>query len=115
MSSDLGSEAPAATPPAVAPPTSITLREALVDYGARIRGGDLGALPATLGLIVLVVVFTVLKGSVFLNTGNFANLLNQGAGVTVIAIGLVFVLLLGEIDLSAGFAAGTCGASSPSS
>jgi D-xylose transport system permease protein len=44
----------------------------------------------------------------FVTAGNLANLLNQGAAVTVIAMGLVFVLLLGEIDLSAGFASGVC-------
>ena len=48
--------------------------------------------------------------SVFLTPGNFANLLTQAAAVIVIAMGLVFVLLLGEIDLSAGYAAGVCGA-----
>jgi D-xylose transport system permease protein len=47
---------------------------------------------------------------VFLTPGNFANLLTQAAAVIVIAMGLVFVLLLGEIDLSAGYAAGVSGA-----
>ena len=46
----------------------------------------------------------------FLSAGNFANLFTQGAAVTVIAMGLVFVLLLGEIDLSAGFTSGVCAA-----
>ena len=49
-------------------------------------------------------------GPSFLTAGNFANLFTQGAAVTVIAMGLVFVLLLGEIDLSAGFASGVCAA-----
>ncbi len=75
-------------------------------YWARVRGGDLGALPAVLGAIVLVIVFGILQGETFLTTGNFANLINQGAAIIVLAMGLVFVLLLGEIDLSAGFAAG---------
>ena len=47
---------------------------------------------------------------VFLTPGNFANLLTQAASVTVIAMGLIFVLLLGEIDLSAGYASGVTGA-----
>jgi D-xylose transport system permease protein len=47
-----------------------------------------------------------MEGETFLSKGNFANLINQGAAITVLAMGLVFVLLLGEIDLSAGFAAG---------
>jgi D-xylose transport system permease protein len=76
-------------------------------YFSRIRGGDVGALPAVLGLVVLVVVFAVLRPQTFTNPFNFANLVNQSAAVMVIAMGLVFVLLLGEIDLSAGFTAGT--------
>jgi D-xylose transport system permease protein len=67
----------------------------------------MGALPAVLGLLVLCTAFTILR-PVFLTPGNFANLLPQGAAVTVIAMGLIFVLLLGEIDLSAGFTSGVC-------
>ncbi|MEU7892480.1 ABC transporter permease [Nonomuraea sp. NPDC049152] len=78
-------------------------------YLERVRGGDMGALPAVLGLVVLCTVFTVLK-PVFLTPVNFANLFQQGGQVTVIAMGLVFVLLIGEIDLSAGFASGLCAA-----
>lgn len=78
-------------------------------YFERVRGGELGALPAVFGLIVLCVVFSVLRPA-FLSAVNFANLFTQGAAVTVIAMGLVFVLLLGEIDLSAGFASGVCAA-----
>lgn len=69
----------------------------------------MGALPAVLGLVVLCVVFAVARPS-FVTAGNFANLFTQGAAVTLIAMGLVFVLLLGEIDLSAGFASGVCAA-----
>jgi D-xylose transport system permease protein len=86
-----------------------TLRDALKTYRLRIRSGDMGALPGVLGLVGLCVVFTYLS-DVFLTPGNFANLLTQAAAVTVIAMGLVFVLLLGEIDLSAGYASGVCGA-----
>jgi D-xylose transport system permease protein len=85
----------------------------LLDYGrnyvSRVRGGDMGALPAILGLLVLCVAFAILR-SRFVSAINFANLFTQGAAVTVIAIGLIFVLLLGEIDLSAGFASGVCAA-----
>src|SRR3954471_14505039 len=81
--------------------------KAVNDYWIRVKGGDLGSLPAILGVILLVIVFGVLQGSTFLSTNNFANLINQGAAIIVLAMGLVFVLLLGEIDLSAGFAAGT--------
>ena len=83
---------------------------AIGDYFRRVRGGDVGSLPAVLGLIVLVILFSTLKGDVFFTPLNFANLLNQGAAIIVLAMGLVFVLLLGEIDLSAGYAAGTAAA-----
>lgn len=89
--------------------TSRSTGEALRDYVARVRGGELGSLPALLGLVVLVVIFSVASDS-FLTLGNLANLLAQGAGVTIIAMGLVFVLLLGEIDLAAGTASGVCAA-----
>jgi D-xylose transport system permease protein len=86
------------------------LRGAFSDYLARLRGGDVGSLPAVLGLLVLVTVFTILRPNTFTNSFNFANLIHQSAAVIVIAMGLVFVLLLGEIDLSAGFTAGTAAA-----
>lgn len=79
------------------------------DYVSRVRGGDIGPLPALLGLLVLCVVFTIAR-PVFLTPLNFANLFTQGAAITIIAMGLVFVLLLGEIDLSAGFTSGLCAA-----
>ncbi len=83
------------------------LGEATGAYWDRIKGGDLGALPAVLGCVVLVIVFGIMEPDSFLTEQNFANLLNQGAAIMVLAMGLVFVLLLGEIDLSAGFTAGT--------
>ena len=89
--------------------TGPSLKDALGDYWSRIKAGDIGALPAVLGLVVLCGVFGAMS-NVFLTPGNFANLLTQAAAVTVIAMGLVFVLLLGEIDLSAGYASGVCGA-----
>src|ERR1700712_2917875 len=81
--------------------------EARRAYFDKIKGGDLGALPAVIGAVVLVVVFGILQPDSFLTETNFANLINQGAAITVLAMGVVFVLLLGEIDLSAGFTAGT--------
>jgi D-xylose transport system permease protein len=88
---------------------SPTLKGAAADYWSRVKAGDIGALPAILGLIVLCGIFGAMS-NVFLTPGNFANLLTQAAAVIVIAMGLVFVLLLGEIDLSAGYAAGVSGA-----
>lgn len=86
-----------------------TLKGAALNYWARVKAGDIGSLPAVLGLIVLCIVFGSMS-SVFLTPGNFANLITQAAAVIVIAMGLVFVLLLGEIDLSAGYTAGVTGA-----
>jgi D-xylose transport system permease protein len=86
------------------------LRDSIGDYLERVRGGEFGSLPAVLGLVALVAIFTILEGKTFFSTFNFANLLSQGAMIIVLAMGLVFVLLLGEIDLSSGFAAGTAGA-----
>jgi D-xylose transport system permease protein len=86
-----------------------TIGSYINDYWGRIRGGDLGGLPAILGLIVLCLIFGVARET-FFSALNFANLFYQGAQVIFIAMGLVFVLLLGEIDLSAGFASGVCGA-----
>jgi D-xylose transport system permease protein len=77
------------------------------DYVAKIRGGDVGSLPAVLGLVVLIIVFSSLRPETFTKAFNFGNLIQQSAGVTIIAMGLVFVLLLGEIDLSAGYTGGT--------
>ena len=102
----------AATDPLHEDATSLAsdLRRAADAYIARVRGGDLGSLPAVLGLIALVIFFTALRGSTFFSTDNLANVVRQGAMVIVIAMGLVFLLLLGEIDLSAGFGAGTAAA-----
>ena len=86
-----------------------TLKGAASNYLSRIKSGDIGSLPAVLGLVSLVAVFGFMS-EFFLTNRNFANLLTQAAPVMVIAMGLVFVLLLGEIDLSAGYASGVCGA-----
>ena len=82
-----------------------TLSDAVNDYLNRLRGGDMGSLPALLGLAVLFTVFTIAHDR-FLTTYNMANLVTQAASICVLAMGLVFVLLLGEIDLSAGVAGG---------
>ena len=84
--------------------------QAIRDYFTRVKGGEVGSLPAVLGLIVLFVFFSLMKPETFFTTFNFANLLNQSTAIIVLAMGLVFVLLLGEIDLSAGFTAGTAAA-----
>src|SRR3546814_16698656 len=65
----------------------------------------MGALPAIGGLVVLGVLFSTLS-PFFLTERNFANLLNQAATLVMLGMALVFVLLLGEIDLSAGVTGG---------
>jgi D-xylose transport system permease protein len=66
------------------------------------RSGDLGSLPIILGVIVIALIFQTLNQN-YLTPRNFVNLIVQMAGITTIAIGVVYVLLLGEIDLSIGY------------
>jgi len=67
-----------------------------------LKGGDVGNLPVIVGIIAITIFFTS-KSSIFFSAVNFTNLIGQMAGVTVIAVGIVFVLLIGEIDLSVGY------------
>jgi len=80
-----------------------TVGEALRD--SFFRRGDLGVTPAVLGLIALFVVFGIFAND-FLTKGNIANLLQQATWVMLLGVAVTFVLLLGEIDLSAGYTAG---------
>jgi D-xylose transport system permease protein len=86
-----------------------SMRETLVEawrvWVARLRAGDWGALPIFAGLIALAILFGSLNDR-FYTAQNFVNLLLQMAGVTAIAIGVVFVLLIAEIDLSVAFVSG---------
>ena len=65
----------------------------------RRQAGELGSLPIIFGLIVIAIVFQT-QNDRFLTAGNFVNLMVQSAPYAVLAMGVVFVLLLGEIDLS---------------
>ncbi|MFI5954594.1 sugar ABC transporter permease [Cryptosporangium sp. NPDC051539] len=85
------------------------LVDAFKRYVQKVRGGEGGALPAVLGAVVLVIIFAN-ASDFFLSKGNFANLLQQAAQISVLGMGMVFVLLIGEIDLSAGTAGGVCAA-----
>lgn len=85
--------------------TDESFRDAVRSYLRRVRGGDMGSLPAVLGLIVLFTVFW-LANERFTSALNLANLVTQAGSICVLAMGLVFVLLLGDIDLSAGVAGG---------
>jgi len=79
------------------------------DYLSRVRGGQLGSIPALAGLIVITAVFAVVHQG-FLSAYNIEALVIQAAPIIVMAMGLIFVLLLGEIDLSAGTTGGLCSA-----
>jgi D-xylose transport system permease protein len=74
----------------------------------RIRSGESGALPVIIGLIVIVLFFQI-KNSLFLSAGNLVNLMTQAAFIITLGMAEIFVLLLGEIDLAAGYTA-ACGA-----
>src|SRR5436190_22660817 len=73
-----------------------------------IKSGDVGSLPVIIGIVAIALFFQS-KSSLFLSAVNFQNLIGQMAGPTVIALGVVFVLLIGEIDLSIGFVSGLAG------
>jgi len=79
-----------------------TLGEYVRGYAARIRGGDSGVLPVIFGLVAIIVVFEVLN-PLFLSPINLVNLFQQSAVFMVLAMGEMFALLLGEIDLSLGY------------
>ena len=81
------------------------LREQFSAYLSRLKNGEMGALPAVAALLVLTALFSTLS-PFFLTKLNFANLFIQAAQLTTLAVALVFVILLAEIDLSAGVAAG---------
>jgi D-xylose transport system permease protein len=68
----------------------------------RVRSGESGALPVVLGLVAIVIYFQ-LRSSLFLSAGNLINLMTQAAWIMMLGMAEVFVLLLGEIDLSIGY------------
>ena len=75
----------------------------------RVRGGELGALPVIVGLLVMSAIFQSLAPT-FLSARNLSNLALQIVPTGLIALGVVLVLLLGEVDLSAGSVSGLCAA-----
>jgi D-xylose transport system permease protein len=119
---------PAAPGPVEAPPADDTFDDATLARGAtgaltatettvdsfgeyirawltRVRSGDSGSLPVIIGLVVLAVIFQT-QNSHFITARNLTNLLAQGSVTMLLGMGIVFVLLLGEIDLSMGYVAG---------
>ncbi|WP_413230196.1 sugar ABC transporter permease [Kitasatospora herbaricolor] len=110
-------EAPAQEPvPTAAPaldPRLLVREEGLAGYVAdfkrKIKSGELGSVPVVLGLILIAAIFQSLTGN-FLNADNLTNITLWIVGPGLIAVGIVFVLLLGEIDLSLGSVAGVSAA-----
>jgi len=99
-----------APPPAAEGSTATTTTVSAYAKGwwTDVKAGDLGSLPIVVGLIVIAIVFQ-LQNDRFLTAGNFVNLIVQTAPYAVIAMGVTFALLLGEIDLSIGFVSGVGG------
>jgi D-xylose transport system permease protein len=84
-----------------------SLGEWLRAWLTRIRSGDSGVLPVILALLIITIVFqTISPNHVFLSAGNLVNLFQQSAVFMVLAMGEIFVILLGEIDLSIAYAGG---------
>jgi D-xylose transport system permease protein len=73
-----------------------------------VRGGDLGVLPIIVGIVAIGIYFQA-RNSNFLTAGNFVNLIAQMSPFAIIGMGMVFILLLGEIDLSVGYVSGMGG------
>lgn len=106
------------TPPAPAPASAVpsdlqderlvrptNVRESLAASVKRVRTGDLGSLPVVIGLVVICVIFQILNPN-FLGAENISDTLVDTAGIGFISVGIVLVLLLGQIDLSVGSMSG---------
>ena len=89
----------------IAVPVEGSLGEYFHAWYRRVRSGESGVLPVVAGLIIIIIIFQT-QSSVFLSAANLANLLEQGAPFVLLGMAEVFVLLLGEIDLSIGYVAG---------
>jgi D-xylose transport system permease protein len=83
-------------------PGSTTFMEYAKGWWLRVRTGDIGALPIIVGLILIVIIFGSLRDT-FLTERNFTNLLLQMSPTAILAIGVVWILLIAEIDLSVAY------------
>jgi D-xylose transport system permease protein len=100
---------PTAAPVSVVDPRLLVREEGFKGYWTeftrKVKGGELGSLPVVVGLIVIWAIFQS-QNSRFLSADNVSNISYYMSATGMIAIGLVFVLLLGEIDLSVGSVSG---------
>jgi D-xylose transport system permease protein len=101
----MAAESPDAAP--ILTPATIADQEAgpLQRFRRRVTEGELGSLPVIGGLVIIWITFQVLNPN-FLTARNITNLMLQIADLGTISVGIVLVLLLGEIDLSAGSVSG---------
>jgi D-xylose transport system permease protein len=82
----------------------------VTEFKRKMKSGDLGSIPVVIGLAIIWLIFTSLNSN-FLTAGNLSDMSVAMVGTGMIAVGIVFVLLLGEIDLSVGSVSGVAGAS----
>jgi D-xylose transport system permease protein len=82
-----------------------TVRDQIDSYLQRVRGGEMGMLPALAGVVIVAIAFFIAT-PFFITTTNIANLLTQTAGLMMLSMALTFVIILAEIDLSAGVTGG---------
>jgi D-xylose transport system permease protein len=95
------------TPGATATPDEVEVRRPQLGFLRRVLQGDLGEFRVVIGLIVIWAIFQ-LQEDRFLTSTNLTNLVLQMTAVGLISVGVVLVLLLGEIDLSVGAVSGLC-------
>ncbi|PZH15464.1 ABC transporter permease [Streptomyces sp. NTH33] len=81
----------------------------ITEFKRKIKAGDLGSIPVVIGLAIIWIIFQSLNSN-FLTAGNLSDISVAMVGTGMIAVGIVFVLLLGEIDLSVGSVSGVAGA-----
>ncbi|GHA84372.1 MULTISPECIES: sugar ABC transporter permease [Streptomyces] len=81
----------------------------VAEFKRKLKAGDLGSIPVVLGLVIIWIIFQSLNSN-FLTAGNLSDISVAMVGTGMIAVGIVFVLLLGEIDLSVGSVSGVAGA-----
>ncbi|MGW0084057.1 sugar ABC transporter permease [Streptomyces sp. NPDC003393] len=81
----------------------------ITEFKRKMKAGDLGSIPVVVGLAIIWIIFQSLNSN-FLTAGNLSDISVAMVGTGMIAVGIVFVLLLGEIDLSVGSLSGVAGA-----